>query len=222
MTVTASVDDTSSADAASPLFDFDDLGSDPYADVPPFVPPTGIPQPQAQVEDKLHESVAESRLAEKKDTHDDRARAGPPTLEEWQDFFSRVVLLTFCEWYVTFAFRNVPEDLVSDEDMARCVLSKEDRRSICIPIAEFANKNAAARKHGRQVIALFESMEAFLILGMWMSRVNRVARRYKPKREKKVHASGNMGPVQAGGAAANGSGGGEFDPNIRVYNPGNG
>jgi hypothetical protein len=203
-------DDTSSADAASPLFDFDELPPDPYADVPQNAAPP-------VEESAFRESIADSRLAEKKEIKDDRARAGPPTLDEWEDFFARVVLLTFMEWYVTFVFRSVDDEIVSDEDMARCVMSKEDRKAIAIPLAEFANKSSVARKHGRQVIALFESMEAILILGMWMSRVNRIARRYKPKKQK-VQARADMGPVQAG---SNGAGDGPvFDPNVTLYNPG--
>lgn len=213
--MTVAVDEGNiSSDTAGQAFDF----GDPYADVPEL----GRSPADSDTDRKLDDSLTASRLAEKKETaagKPDRARAGPPTLDEWQDFFSRIVLLTLAEWYVSFAFRGVPDDLVSDEDLARCQLSKEDRQAISIPFAEFANKSEIARKRGRQVIALMESMEAVLILGLYMNRVNKIARKYRPQKAKRGRNvdQGQVPPTANGGKP-------EFipDESIRIYNPGTG
>lgn len=189
---------------------------------------TGIPveppsawQPPPYIEEVAPTLDREVKKVKARDTEKpvkDRAKAGPPTLAEWQDFFARVVFLTIAEWYVSWAFRGIPDDIIADEDLDKLTLSKEDRAQIAAPFAELANKSSLARKHGRQVIALADSLEAVIIVGMWISKVNRTARKYRPERKKR---SGRVGPTAS---TTNGEGPGEFvpDENIRIYNPGTG
>lgn len=155
---------------------------------------------------------------EEKPPVSEKPKAGPPNLDEWQDFFARVVFLTIAEWYVSWCFRGIPEDVISDEDLSRCVLGREERKAIALPLSELANKSSIARKHGRQVIAFFESAEAFILVGMWMAKVHRIAGKYRPK---KVKTNERMA---ANPTAGNGGGqpGPVFDPNVRVWNPGTG
>jgi hypothetical protein len=116
--------------------------------------------------------------------------AGPPSLSDWQDFFSRIIIRFLCEWYVDYAFRGVDDSIVTDADLAKITLSKEDREIIARPFSEYANKNPWARKHGREIVALADSIESLVILGTWVSRVNRVSRKYKPKHQRQPRNGG--------------------------------
>jgi hypothetical protein len=224
-------EDDISSDAAGPRFDF----GEPTFDGPPplepddvFNPPKPDPGPSgpkhakeaAKDGPKIDAEIKSTRLSEKPVPKEgDKPKAGPPTLEEWQDFFARIVFLTLAEWYVTWCFRGVPEDIISEEDLKRCTLSKEERQQIALPLSELANKSSVARKHGRQVIAFFESFEAIILIGMWMSKVHRIASKYRPRKEKRpvnVRVEQNAPP-------SNGSGGAPgFDPNVSIFNPGTG
>jgi hypothetical protein len=147
------------------------------------------------------------------------AAAGIPNIDDWMDFFSRVVFRTFSDFYVDFAFRGVDEDAVSDSDVQKLKLTAEERAEIAAPLASYANKSKFMRKHGRMIIAGADSIDALIILGMWMARVNRVAAKYRPAKLKKVR----NGTVPPGTASANGHGNGQppTEP-IRVFNPGTG
>jgi hypothetical protein len=149
------------------------------------------------------------------------AAAGAPKLDEWMDFFSRVVLRTLCDFYVDFAFRGVDEDAVSPGDVERLKLSQEERQEIAAPLASYANKSKLMRKHGRMIIAGADSVDALIILGMWMARVQRIAKKYRPVKVKKV-SNGNV-PPGSNGASANGHSDGVVPPEqIRIWNPGTG
>jgi len=159
------------------------------------------------------------KFIDEKPPPSEKPKAGPPTLDEWQDFFARVVFLTLAEWYVSWCFRGVDENIVSDEDLKRCTLEKDERKAIALPLSELANKSSVARKHGRQLIAFFESAEAFILIGMWMSKVHRIARKYKPSKGK---PDVRIQPDQTPG---NGAGpftgpGGVVYPDVQVFNPG--
>lgn len=197
-------------------FDASGIPAEDAEPVPPYIPH----QPILDAGDTIDkESRKPSKLDEKPPK--DKAKAGPPTLVEWQDFFARVVFLTAAEWYVSWAFRGVPDDLIADEDLDKLTLSKEDRNQIAAPFAELANKSTLARKHGRQLLAFADSLEAIVIVGMWVSKVNRTARKYKPQRKGN---RGRMGqaPPEANGTGPNGEPGFIPDESIRIYNPGTG
>lgn len=216
------------------ILDGDDTSSaDDSALPPPVVPPQDVLDDWAKfsagppTRDAGRVLDHESRLGdlfEEKPavTEKDKPKAGPPTLDEWQDFFGRVVFLTLAEWYVQICFLGVPEEIISDEDLQRCMLTKDERKAIALPISELANKSSTARKHGRQVIAFFETAESFILIGVWMAKVRRIANKYKPKKEKpakvvrpkreRVQPNEETGPT--GGEH------GTVFSDVRVFNPG--
>lgn len=165
-------------------------------------------------------NVVDSNLsrADPEKTPKTTAAAGPPKLDDWMDFFSRVVFRTFSDFYVDFTFRGVDEDAVSEADVAKLKLTQEERQEIAAPLASYANKSKFMRKHGRMIIAGADSIDALIILGMWMARVNRVAAKYKPAKVKKVR----NGTVPPGTASANGHSAQPPVEPIRVFNPGTG
>jgi hypothetical protein len=161
----------------------------------------------------------------------DATKSGPPTGQEWQDFFSRIVLKVAMEYYVDFVFRGVDENLITDADLERLRVRKEERDTIARPFAEYANKNTWTRKHGREILAAADSMESLVILGIWISRVNRIAKRYKPRKPQKGKATvinngrerqaSADGPPRENGNHVNGATGGHV-PGFQIFNPGGG
>lgn len=128
---------------------------------------------------------------------DSKVRSGPPVLNEWQDFFSRIVIRTATDFYIDQAFRGIDEDRLSDHEIERIRMAQEERDRIAHPFAEFANKNKWMRKHGRAIISGAGMSDSFIALGMWYRRVNRIARKYKAVKI-------NVGSGQSEQAYANG------------------
>lgn len=162
----------------------------------------------------------------------DATKSGPPTGQEWQDFFSRIVLKVAMEYYVDFVFRGVDENLITDADLERLRVRKDERDTIARPFAEYANKNTWTRKHGREILAAADSMESLVILGIWISRVNRIAKRYKPRKPAKgkvtVNKNGSERQATAdgpsgtnGNSGVNGATGGHVS-GFQLFNPGGG
>lgn len=208
--------------------------ADAYSDggPEPVVPPNDVladwarfsESPGARTQDagRVLNDEAPPRVREKPLlTEKDKPKAGPPTLDEWQDFFARVVFLTLAEWYVQWCFRGVPEEIVTDDDLQRCILTKEERKAIALPLSELANKSSTARKHGRQLIAFFETAESFILIGMWAAKVHRIASKYRTKREKPAKAVKPNERVQPDQADSGRRGtGGVVYPDVQVFNPG--
>jgi hypothetical protein len=173
------------------------------------------------------EAPSRSRTRSKRDNvpPSRTAKAGPPTLDEWQQFFGRVVLRTACDWYITWAFRGVDEDELSDREVERIAMNDDERDRIAVPFAELSNKSKFMRKHGRLVVSSGDSFYALVALGAWASRVNRIAAKHKPKIvQGKAQANGSAGPSQANGTPfSEGANGGRV-PNgpFRVFGPGSG
>lgn len=154
-------------------------------------------------------------------------KTGPPSVDEWLDFFSRIVLKIGCELYIDFAFRGIDEKIVTAEDLQRVQLRKNERDSLARPFAQFANKSKYARKHGRQIVALTDSVESAVTLGIWARRVNRIAKKYRPVKTTPVRPQNvrimNNGDIgQATPNGVNGARGGHIPDGYGVYNPGSG
>jgi hypothetical protein len=152
------------------------------------------------------------------------AKAGPPSLDEWVKFFSNVLLRVGTEFYITLAFRGIDEDALTERDVERLALTDEERKLIATPFAELSHKSKLMRKHGRMIVASGDALNALVVLGMWFSRVNRIAAKYRPKVQKgKVTLNGSSGQG-ATNAAYEGSQGGRFAPGWEGQwsNPGSG
>jgi len=142
-----------------------------------------------------------------------------PALDEWMDFFSRILLRVVCDWYISFAFRGVNEDLLTDREIDRLQLTEEERKRIATPLSELSYKSKLMRRHGRTIIASGGAFDALVTLGTWASRVNRIAARYKPRnvQGRVIHERSGQSP-QAGDAA--GANGGRVGGDWTIINPG--
>lgn len=146
------------------------------------------------------------------------AAKGIPSIDEWMDFFSRILLRVVCDWYISFAFRGVNEDLLTDREIDRLQLTDEERKRIAVPLAELSNKSKVMRRYGRTIVASGGAFDALITLGTWASRVNRIASRYKtPTLKGKVYERSGSSPQEGDAAGANGGRvGGEWT----IINPG--
>lgn len=141
------------------------------------------------------------------------AKSGPPSLDEWTGFFSRVVLKVTTEYYISYAFRGIDEDRLTDREVERLAMTDDERALIATPFAELSNKSKFMRKHGRMIVASGDAFNAAVVFGVWASRVNRIAAKYRPPQPKvvkgTVNGSSGQGTAQATGTAQ-GTGGGRF------------
>ena len=152
-------------------------------------------------------------------TTDSEPKSGPPKLDEWQDFLSRVVLGLATDAYIDWVFRGIDEDALTEREVSRLQMREEERDRIAKPIAELANKLKFTRKHGRTIIAASGSAESAWYMAMWFNRVNRVARKHRPERPTQGKVSHERtGPSSP--AENNGTGG--QHGNYTIFQPGTG
>lgn len=149
------------------------------------------------------EPVSSAQVVEKPDRLSDptEAKKGPPTLNEWQDFFSRFVVKLIIDAYLFFALGDLLDELTPME-LQQIMLTKDDMKEMAAPFATMANRSSLAKKHGRTIIGFADSYESILNFLFWMRRVNRVAKKHggKPKRQPKQRANQriNQGVNNAG------------------------
>lgn len=176
-------------------------------------------------EHETGDGVDDSRLRSKADSPPPPrdAKPGIPSLDEWMDFFSRIVLRVACDWYIEWAFRGVDENSLTDREVARVQLTAEERQRIAVPLAELSHKSKFMRRHGRTIVASGGAFDAIVALGTWTSRVNRIARKYKPRTvQGKVVPNERTGQgeppeAQPGYSGANG---GRIVDGVTIINPG--
>lgn len=113
-----------------------------------------------------------------------QVKKGPPSLSDWQDFFSRFVIKILVDIYLNIVLGDLVMELSPTErDMIK--LSAKDMSDIAAPLAVMTEKTSFGKKHGRSIIAMADSYESVITLLFWMRRVNRVARKHKPAKQRK-------------------------------------
>lgn len=150
------------------------------------------------------------------------AKPGIPALDEWLDFFSRIVLRVSCDWYIEWAFRGVDEQVLTDREIDRIQMTDEERKRIAVPFAEISHKSKLMRKHGRTIIASGGMFDAIVAIGTWTSRVNRIAKKHKTStlRGRVVNErTGQSEPAPSTGPYS-GANGGNVNGGITIINPG--
>ena len=170
-----------------------------------------------------HESVIKTfgfgnRRRGNKRERDNEPKGTPPNVDEWLDFFSRIVIRFLTEWYVDMMFHDINEDDVTESDAAKLLLDPEERDIIARPFAEYANKNPFMKKHGRQIVAFADSFESVVILARWFGRVNRIHRKYRPQQKKPVRSEVNLNGHRS--ESTQGTTGGQVSNGFAIYNPG--
>jgi hypothetical protein len=194
-----------------------DSPEEPLFDTRAFEAPIG---PPLFAEDETGDSIEDPKRQKVEEPPDARdAKATIPTIGEWQDFWSRIVLRVACDYYIEMAFRGVDDSLLSDRDLDRLQMTDDERKRIAVPIAEFSHKSKFMRKHGRAIVASGGMVDAIVALGKWTSRVNRIARRYKPQTVKgRIYPDGSNRP-DAETSDATGANGGRVG-GWTIVNPG--
>lgn len=151
------------------------------------------------------------------------AKPGIPSIDEWMDFFSRIVLRVACDWYIEWAFRGVDENHLTDREIQRIQMTDEERQRIAVPFAEISHKSKFMRKHGRTIVASGGAFDAIVAIGTWTSRVNRIARKHKPNvvpgRVTPNERTGKSEPSPDGNGYS-GANGGRIVDGVTIINPG--
>lgn len=156
--------------------------------------PVDVPEAEAPAGE---ETVSVRTIVEKPERlNPPEAKSGPPSLDEWQDFFARFVIRLLVDAYLFLILGDFIDEL-SPAEANMIKLSKEDMHDIAAPLASMSNKSSFMRKRGRSIIAAADSYESIITLLMWMRRVNRVAKKHrKPKPPKTQTVSGVAMPAQ--------------------------
>jgi hypothetical protein len=153
------------------------------------------------------------------------AKPGVPSIDEWMDFFSRIVLRVACDWYIEWAFRGINEGGLSDREIDRIQMTDEERKRIAVPFAEISHKSKIMRRHGRAIVASGGVFDAIVAIGTWTSRVNRIAKRHKPTvvtgRVVNNERSG-QGTQAQDADGTSGANGGRVDGGWTIINPSGG
>jgi hypothetical protein len=211
-------------DDGRPLWD-DNFIEDALIVDDPNVPQDDIPPDLGNPGPALNAAI--ERPDEADDSPPPPPRTGPPKVDEWQHFFSKVIIGTLTDFYVSAAFRGIDEDTLSEREAKSLVMTKNERDAISRPLAEFANKTPYLRKRGRLIVSSADSVESLVTLGMWFSRVNRIARKYRPTRAQRPRTVRSNTDVSSGqgspNPASNGNESGTRDwAEFHVFNPGSG
>lgn len=196
-------------------------GQDDSADFPGFDVPIG---PPLFAEDETGDSIGDSRLRTEASPPPPprEAKPGIPSIDEWMDFFSRIVLRVACDWYIEWAFRGVDETALTDREIERIQLTGEERQRIAVPFAEISHKSKLMRKHGRSIIASGGVFDAIVAIGTWTSRVNRIARKHKPRvmTGRVMNERSGSGEPTPNGGFTSGANGGTVGEGWTIINPG--
>lgn len=166
-----------------------------------------------------------------------KAKTGAPSVDEWQDFIGRIVLTTVTDLYLDFALKGISDQL-TDRELRQVRLSKQDLKEMAAPIATLAQGSKFAAKRGRALIAASDSIEAVIVMVLWMKKVNKIAKKYRPQRpartirgnvvnsqtQQEEQNYGPNGQVQGQGFGQPGSGFGDAGTGISypLHNPGTG
>jgi hypothetical protein len=107
----------------------------------PFDAPIGEPlfAEYAETGDTVEDSRLRQKPQEPPPARD--AKPGIPSLDEWMDFFSRIVIRVACDWYIEWAFRGIDENRLTDREIHRVQLTDEERQ-----------RNRIARKYKNPTI----------------------------------------------------------------------
>lgn len=116
-------------------------------------------------------------------TKSKRATTKAPSLDEWQDFIGRIVLTTLTDFYLDFALKGISDQL-TDRELRQVRLSKQDLKDMAAPIATLAQGSKFAQKRGRALIAASDSIEAVIVMVLWMKKVNKIAKKYRPVQQR--------------------------------------
>jgi hypothetical protein len=178
--------------------------------------------PPLFAEDETGDGIDDSRLrlnAEPPPPARD-AKPGIPTIGEWEDFFSRILLRVAGDWYIQYAFSGIDENALTEREIQRIQMTDDERKRISVPFAELSHKSKVMRRYGRTIIASGGAFDAIVAIGIWTSRVNRIARKYRPIQGRVVGERSRQGtPTEANGGVA-GSNGGRVGEGWTIVNPG--
>lgn len=106
------------------------------------------------------------------------ATKAPPSVDEWQKFFAKIVIRGITSGYLWMVLRDIEEELTPAE-REMITLQPDELMELAAPFASFSVKSKFLQKHGRSIVAFADSYESFIGLWFWMRRVNKIAKRHR-------------------------------------------
>lgn len=108
----------------------------------------------------------------------------PPDFTEWTEFFGTVVLRWVTRAITAVILHGVDRKILEPDELDDIDLDEEQLTAIAKPFAHVATRSAFLTKHGREILDSKDAIEAAVIMFMWMGRVNRIAKKYRPRHER--------------------------------------
>jgi hypothetical protein len=108
----------------------------------------------------------------------------PPDFGEWTEFFGTVVLRWVTRAITSVILHGIDRKALESDELDEIDLDEEQLTAIAKPFAHVATRSAFLTKHGREILDSKDAIEAAVIMFMWMGRVNRIAKKYRPRHER--------------------------------------
>lgn len=154
-------------------------------DVEPLVLPPGSifddfpePEPVRPAPKPARKTAEKKPLVGAPKSQGPAATTKPPTVEEWQSFFGRIVIRGVTSGYLWLVLRDIEMEL-TPEERAYIALEPDELMELAAPFASMSVKSKFLSKHGRAIVSFADSYESFVGLWFWMRRVNKVAKKYR-------------------------------------------
>lgn len=108
--------------------------------------------------------------------------ARPPDFSEWHDYIGNFAIKWITRGYVAFAFRGIDRwDLLNEADNRALEIDETALSDIAKPLAHLADRSSLGKKYGRLIVDSSDGIIAMIQLGMWMNRVNRIAKKTRER-----------------------------------------
>lgn len=113
----------------------------------------------------------------------------PPDFAEWTDFIGTVMFRWVTRAISAVILRGIDRNVLEPDELDDIDLDDEQLTAIAKPFAHVATKSAFLTKHGREILDSKDAIEAAVIMFMWMGRVNRIAKKYRPRHQAERNGS---------------------------------
>lgn len=140
--------------------------------------PTGPIPPVVDRTKTEAEKIADKAKSDER--NNSRDKPDTPNFDEWRDFLGEVVLHWFGVAFVAVAMRGIPyHDIMSDADYEDIQLDDVELKAVARPFAHLLARSNLNTKYGRAIMNSRDSIEAMVVLFMYMQRVRRIGKKYR-------------------------------------------
>lgn len=121
-----------------------------------------------------------------------KVNVGPPDFSEWQKFIGGVVIHWMTYAMASVILRGIDRANLTDDEREDIELDEEEEMAIAAPFSKLMIGSKLNGKYGRAIINAKDTIEATVILFFYVGRLNRVAKKYRPKHSKQTILTSNV------------------------------